>query len=374
LYDHARRAIRRKRASLAFDLVLAALRENPDHEAIRRIFGYQAYRGQWCTAYEVRRLRNKQVWHEQFGWLPSAHVRRYEAGQRMFNGRWISAEQDAALHRDINRGWDIETEHYTVRTNHSIEAGVELGRQLERLYRVWKQLFAPFYLSQSEVTALLAGGARRPARRAPRHHVVYFRNRDDYVRYFKPQVPEIEMSVGVYLDGTRRAYFYHGDDDQRNLFHEATHQLFHESRPVAPGVGRQQNFWIIEGIALYMEALREEDGYHVLGGFDDVRMSDARYRLLEDDFYVPLAQFTRLSMDDVKRHERIATLYSQAAGLAHFLIHYDHGRYRDALAAYLSAVYSARDNPDTLAQLTGTSYAELDRQYRQFMEQGPQQP
>jgi hypothetical protein len=374
LYDHARRAIRGNRASLAFDLVLAALRENADHEAIRRILGYQAYRGEWRTAYEVRRLRNKQVWHEKFGWLPASYVRRYEAGQRVLNGRWISAEEDAALRRDINHGWDIETEHYTVRTNHSIEAGVELCRQLERLYGVWKQLFAPYYLSEAQVMALFAGSARSPAARSQRHHVVYFRDQDDYIRSLKPALPEIEISVGVYVDGTRRAYFFHGDDDQRNLVHEATHQLFHESRPVGPEVGRHHNFWIIEGIAMYMESLRAEDGYHVLGGFDDLRMQAARYRLLEDNFYVPLAQFSGFGMEDVLHHERIATLYSQAAGLAQFLVHYDGGRYRDALVAYLSAVYSGRDNPNTLAQLTGTSYAELDRQYRQFMEQGPRQP
>jgi hypothetical protein len=341
---------------------------------VRRILGFQKYRDRWATSYEAGKLRVGQVWHEQFGWLPSSYVRRYEASQRMLNGRWISAEEDAALRRDINRGWDVETEHYTVRTNHSIEAGVELSRQLEKLYRVWKQLFTRYYLSEAQVTALFAGGAGNSAALSRPHHVVYFRDRDDYVQYFKPQVPEIEKSVGIYVDGTRRAYFFHGDDDRRNLFHEATHQLFHESRPVSPGVGRNHNAWIIEGIALYMESLVEEDGFHVLGGFDDVRMANARYRLLEDGFYVPLAQLTRMSMDDIKRHEQIGALYSQAAGLAHFLVHYDGGRYRDALVAYLSAVYSGRDDPNTLAQLTGTSYADLDRQYRQFLEQGPQPP
>ena len=374
LYDHARRAIRRNRASLAFDLVLAALRENPDHEPIRRLLGYQAYRGQWRTAYEVRKLRAKQVWHDQFGWLPSSFVRRYEAGQRKAGSRWVSAEEDAALRRDINRGWDIETEHYTIRTNHSIEAGVELSRQLERVYRVWKQLFARYYLSEAQVTALFAGAARSPAGRSQPHHVVYFRDRDDYLQYFQPQIPDIDKSIGIYVAETRRAYFYHGEDDVRNLSHEATHQLFHESRPVGPGVGGPHNGWIVEGVALYMESLREEEGYHVLGGFDDVRVRDARHRLLEDDFYVPLAQFTRFSLEDIKRHEQIRTLYSQAAGLGHFLVHYDGGRYRDALVAYLPAVYSRSDNPNTLAQLTGTSYAELDRQYRQFLEQGPQSP
>ncbi len=375
MYELARRAIRRHRASLAFDLVVTALHEDPDHKPIRQLLGYQPYRGEWRSAYEVNKLRRGQVWHEQFGWLPRNHVRRYEEGERFYRGRWLSAEEDARAHRHINYGWDLETEHYTVRTNLSIEAGVELGGQLERLYRVWKQLFIRYYATEEQVVALFAGSARRPQFQLPRHAVVYFRDRDDYIQSLKPVFSSIEISIGVYADGPRRAYFFAGEGyEQRTLYHEATHQLFRESRRVAPGVGKDRNFWIIEGIALYMESLREEDGYYVLGGFDDDRMQAARYRLLVDDFYVPLAEFTSYGMDDVRYHERIATLYSQAAGLTHFLIHYDGGRYRDALVDYLTAVYSGTDAPNTLAQLTETSYEDLDKQYRQFMEQGPQSP
>ena len=36
---------------------------------------------------------------------------------------------------DINRGWDIFTEHYSVRTNHSLEEGVRLAAKLVTLRR-----------------------------------------------------------------------------------------------------------------------------------------------------------------------------------------------------------------------------------------------
>jgi len=374
-YELARRAVRKGRASLAFDLVLAALRENPDHEAIRRLFGYQQFEGQWRTLYEVRKLRAGHVWHEKFGWLPRSHVRRYEQGHRYYKGRWITAAEDALLHRDIHFGWDVQTEHYTIRTNHSIEAGVELGRKLERLYRVWKQLFIRYFASEAQVAALFAGPSRSRAIRLPQHAVVYFRDRENYNQSLRAAFPNIGISTGVYVDSTRRAYFFAGEDsDERTLYHEATHQLFHESRPVHPDVARQANFWIIEGIAMYMESLHEEDGYHVLGGLDDLRLQAARYRLLHDDFYVPLAEFVTYDLDDFQNDKRIATLYSQAAGLTHFLICHQGGRYRDALVAYLAAVYSGRADSNTLAQLTGRSYSELDGQYRQFIEAGADLP
>jgi hypothetical protein len=201
--------------------------------------------------------------------------------------------------------------------------------------------------------------------------VVYFRDREDYIRSLKPAFENIDISLGIYVDGTKKAYFFADrESDGRTLFHEATHQLFHESRAVAPGVGRQANFWIVEGIAMYMESLREEDGFYVLGGFDDLRMEAARYRLLEDAFYVPFAEFAARGMIQIQNDERIATLYSQAAGMTHFLVHYDGGRYRDALVAYLATVYTGRDAANTLSQLTGAAYDELDRQYREFMEAG----
>jgi hypothetical protein len=142
----------------------------------------------------------------------------------------------------------------------------------------------------------------------------------------------------------------------------------------------QNNFWIAEGIAAYMESLVEHDPPVIagldrarrvtLGGDNEGRLPAARYRLLEDGFYVPLAQFCTLGMNELQKHPDVAKLYSQATGLATFLMHYDGGRYRPALERYLIAVYSGQDDESTLAKLAGCSYAQLDREYRQFLESG----
>lgn len=368
LFALAQRAHRSGRASLAFDLLMAALRENPDHETIRQMLGYQKYRDNWHTLFEVNKLRVGQVWHEKFGWLARSSVRRYEQGQRQLNGKWISAEEDARWRRNIEQGWEIETEHYLIRTNHSIEAAVALGKKLEKLYRVWKQLFVRYYATEDQVAALFSGRGRTRIN-LPRLKVAYFRDREDYNRELRQAFPNIEVSVGIYVESMRRAYFFAGDQyDEQTMYHEATHQLFHESRPAAMGVGSKANFWIIEGIAMYMETLHDEGEFHVLGGLDGPRMRAARYRLLHDKFYIPLSEFSTLTMLQVQADPKIATLYSQAAGLTHFLIHHDGGRYRDALVAYLEAVYQRRDDARTLSLLTRTGYGELDKQYRQFIE------
>lgn len=369
LWELARRAVRSGRPSLAVQLLLTAAREDPDHEDIRRVLGYQPYQGAWRTDYEVRKLRAGQVWHERFGWLPKSHVPRYEQGQRFYQGRWISADEDARLHSDIHHGWDIETEHYLIRTNHSLEAGATLGVKLERLYRVWRELFFRYYASEAQMASWFNRQAKTQSAGLPQYKVVYFRNRDEYNAALREAIPQIDKTIGLYFAGTRRCYFFAGDEfEDRTLLHEATHQLFHESRPVSPQAGQAANFWIVEGAAMLMETLKEEDDWLVLGGWEDQRIQAARYRLLEENFYVPLAEFCTYGMEKLQSDPRIATLYSQAAGLTHFLVFYDGGRYRDALIEYLRAVYSGRDDPGTLARLTQTSYAELDRQYRAYMQ------
>ena len=374
-YALARKAVKAGQASLAFDLIMSALRDDPDHKSIRQMLGFQQYRGKWLTNYEKDRARKGYVWHERFGWIKRNQVSQYEEGKRLHEGRWITADEDARLHADIRNGWVISTEHYNILTNDSIEEAVALGAKLEGLYRVWKQLFIRYYASESQVAGLFEGQAARL--QLPQHNVVYFRDRHEYVSALRPNSPSIEISLGIYIHGATTIskkpamYFFAGDDsDLPTLFHEATHQLFHESRKVSQMVGHGSNFWVIEGVAMYFESLKQENGSHVLGGFDTERIEVAQIRLFNPQhrFYEPLATFCELNITDIQAdQERIAMRYTQAAGLFFFLMHYENGRYRDAAVAYLNAVYSARDNVQTLSQLTGRTYEELDREYVEFM-------
>jgi hypothetical protein len=368
LYDLARRAVRQHEPSLAYMLVLAAIRENPDHEGARRVLGYQKFRNQWHTAYEVRKLRSGQMWSDKFGWLTKSALDRYERGQRPAGTRWVSAEDDARAHHDIKTPWEVETEHYLIRTDHSIEAGVAIGQKLETLCRLWQQMFLRYYASETYVDALFNGRGQPVRRDVPRLRIVYFRDHDDYRRNLKDHIANLGESAGVYYQPDRTAYFYAGGEyHERVLNHEATHQLFQEARPTPAVVGRDANFWVVEGIALFMETLHDEDGFHVLGGLDDVRMQAARQHLENGDYFVPFERVTAYGMEQLQTDPKVASLYSQMAAMANFLVFDDNGRYRDALVAYLSAVYSTQDSPGTLAHLTGTSYERLDQQYKEFM-------
>ena len=111
------------------------------------------------------------------------------------------------------------------------------------------------------------------------------------------------------------------------------------------------NFWVIEGVAMFMESLRKEGSFYELGGFDDARMQAAQVRLLNDNFYVPLDEFCGYNSERLQSDPRVARLYSQSAGLTYFLIFYHDGRYRDALVNYLVRIYSGRDDLGTFGPL-----------------------
>ena len=95
----------------------------------------------------------------------------------------------------------------------------------------------------------------------------------------------------------------------------------------------------------------------------------ARHRLLEENYYIPLKTFASMGMRPFQTDPNITRNYSQASGLAHFLLHHADGRYRDALIQHLSQIYTPgrRISISPLQTLTGVDTIELDRQYRRYL-------
>ena len=370
IFELAEQAGKTGQGSLALMRLGEVLVADPDHAAARSLLGYQRHQGSWCPAAEAQRLAAGEIWDPRFGWLPETDVARYEAGQRKYNGRWITAEQEARIRSDISRGWQIETAHFEITTNHSRAAAVQLAGRLERLYAAWWQLFADYHLAADELQRMFATG-RPPAHSGRRHQVVYFRDHDQYQSALRKMQPGIERTLGIYFADVRTSFFFAGENqDPGTVLHEATHQLFQEVRPTRKIVALRDNFWVIEGIACYMESLRTESGRLVVGGLAAGRLPAARVRLLDDGFYVPFAELVAYGTRQIQRDPRIRTLYSQFTGQTAFLMHYDGGRYRGALMQYLRDVYRGAAGAETLARHAGVEYATLDKQYRQFLTGG----
>ncbi len=374
LYLISRRALHAGFPSYAFTLVRDVAEQNPDHRLARRLLGYMPYQKMWVTPFTYEMHRKRMVWHERFGWLPVTHVERYEKGERFYKGRWVTAEYENRVRQLFENAWEVRTEHFIVKTNHSLEKGVEIASALEGFHRTFFSVFASFFNTPQQMRKLFEGngnGSETLLRRPP-YEVHFFKTRAEYINRLRGKMPNIEISNGLYFPRDRVSYFYNDDTNAnlRTVFHEATHQFFYESDRRLRDVGGQSHFWIIEGIACYMESYHIRDGKVSLGDPRYTRFAAARYRYLKNQFYVPYRRLAGLGLRQFQAVPEIGKVYSQVSGMAHFLMHYDNGRYRDALIEHLVQLYSS--NPQValrakpLTELMGISAAEFDRQYGEY--------
>ena len=374
LFVCAKAAAKQDRGTLAIQMSLAALQADPDHEKIRKLLGFVPYKNEWRTPWEAEKLKKGYVDHPRFGWMPEKNVKKYEAGQRLHGQKWISENEDRYSRRDITKGWVIESEHYILRTNHSIEEGVRLSRKLEDLYRAWKLLFYRYMASDEGLASLFEGKSTPKAGR--KHQIIIFRDQDDYIAYFAKEDPFAAKTLGLYNVLQKRCCFFSvgsdtdrmaREDVDRTLLHEATHQLFSESRRTSEHVAASDNFWIIEGIAMYMESLRSEGEYYVVGGSDDIRFENAIDEALREQFYIPLELLVEFGRPHFQKFPKLQELYAQSAGLTHFLMHAENGAFRDAAVNYLRLIYDGKDDSTALSVLTKRPYTDLDKLYLEYL-------
>jgi len=337
LFKLAKKEIAAHHVTTAYRLLYEVLHENPDHTEARHVLGYRRVRGVWRQPGSIYRVQRCKTRHPKLGWPANSY-------------------------------WRIQTAHFEIVTNRSAQEGERLAQKLEDLHAVWRQLFVRYWTSEA-TQATHFQGRRSTISTRRMHKVVLFRNRDEYIAHLVKTEPQIAMSLGYYSQGLRTAFFYAGDASvEATWFHEGTHQLFYENRYGPKDVGRRRNFWIVEAVALVMESMQRDDrGYYTVGGVEAERLQYARNRTLSGGFYVPLQELTAMGRVTMQQDKRIHPLYSQSAGLGHFLMIYDHGRYYEPLVDYLKAVYQGRDRKNSLEQKTGTPLKKLDTQYRDFL-------
>lgn len=370
----ASQAVKAGLPSYAFQLIREVAFHDSDHARARRLLGFVRYKEEWVSPFEATKLKNKEVWTAQWGWLPAAHVARYEKGERLNGGRWVTAERDAQLRQDFSRAWEIRTEHYRLRTNYSLEHGVALASSLEEFHRFFEQTFAGFFNDPKWLQALFEKPTVAAKANAKPFDVHFFRTRDEYIaRLHKKYGEQITITNGLYDTDDLVVYSFHNPAEpaEPTLYHEATHQLLAANLKPSPVIARDENFWLIEGIACYIESFRVADGEVSLGDPRFLRFVAARFRKLADPpYYLPLAEFTAMGKDAFQRHPQIKNNYSQASGLVHFFMHYEGGRYRDDLIEHLRQIYKQAETgkrPFALEALTGVSFPELDQQYGEYV-------
>jgi hypothetical protein len=371
----ATQAIKAGLPSLAFQWIREVALHDPDHPRARRLLGFVRYKDEWVSPFEAMKLKRNEVWTKQWGWLPASYVARYENGERLNGVRWVSAERDAELRSDFNKGWVVRTEHYQLQTNHSLEFGVALASSLEEFHRFFEQTFAGFFYDAKRIQALFDNPTAATRAALKPFQVHYFRSKDEYVSRLqhKPYRQHVAITNGVYDTDDQIVYSFFNPEQPEavtTLYHEATHQLLAAHLRPSPVIAKEENFWLIEGIACYIESFQRQDGEVSLGNPKYERFLASRYRHLVDGYRFPLERFVAMGQDEFQRHPQIQNNYSLASGLVHFFMHASGGRYRDALIEHLRQLYQQAETgrrPASLEELTGVDFADLDAEYDQYV-------
>lgn len=342
LFELAKAESKDYRAARAYQLLHEVLRENPDHAEARRILGYRKVPAGWALAGTTSPPTPGRKPHPKYDWSAGKY-------------------------------WRHETPHYSIATSTSPKQAMELGQEMEELHALWRQAFFSFWTNQPALAHRIGGGREALVKEPKKLDVVLFKDREEYVAVLKPGEPRIELSTGIYLDKQQTVFLYAGDEKQTaTWYHEASHQLFQEIDRFPPEPGRQGNFWMVEGLAMYMESLARHPtsggSYWTLGGWESDRLQFARYRGLSNDFLLPLEKLGAMNRADLQASEDIRKIYTQSAGFSHYLMDAQGGIYREPTVSVFRALYEGRDTAGALEKLLGASSAELDRDYLQYLQ------
>lgn len=278
--------------------------------------------------------------------LPAAEAVAVEVG----DGTGLARSLARSLRVRWSQPLRVETDHFLILADAPREAAVEIAIDLERYFAVWTQLFFPLWKDRQRWEQTSRRSAARGAVMGGKLRVVVFRDPDQYAAALAAEGPAISRSTGYYSSSARLMFLRQsrsGEDSGEAVatrYHELTHQLLAEateSRLRVPP-GERQDFWLLEGIACYMESTAIAGGLATVGGWESSRLQFARHRALVSGQMLPLRQLQSLGRQAFQRHAELAQLYAFASAYCHQLIDRDDGEGLGDLLSRLAKLYQVR--------------------------------
>ena len=339
IFELARKASGDDAGAIAFQLLHEVLHHDRDHVAVRKMLGHVKKDDGWRVSSDSIRVRTAKTNHDIIKWPKNSYLR-------------------------------VLTPHFEIESNADEERTRFLARQLERTHMVWRQVFFEYWSSSAAVKRWIQGkGAARMS--SKRFRVVFFVNRNSYLKHLAPLVRGVEVSTGYYNSDQEVSYFYDGDDRAMDTWrHELTHQLFRESGRANKQAFEKQFIWLDEGIATYFESMTDFGCYVTLGGFDARRLQYARMRRLLENYHVPMKELSAIGRTGLQNRKDIAQVYSESAGLTDMLINGSKGVYEQRLTQFLKLIYKGRVKQNAFESIMGQTFEELDNLYPKHLKVG----
>ncbi|MDR0522619.1 MAG: hypothetical protein LBH00_12330 [Planctomycetaceae bacterium] len=282
------------------------------------------------------------------------------------------------------RRYKVQTEHYEIICCNA-GYGTDAGKQLEHLYSCWQTLFNQ-YLTEKNPAKHTAEEKENKKNNDQRFRVVIFCDQQDYRKNMAARFPAASRTNGFYAppqpDKPSAIYCFPQEPSDKNvspaarkvLFHEGTHQILTEcfQKPKQKPADIPNNFWLVEGAALFMETLKIEDKQYRTGDLFDNRLYAAKIYHFERHFRLPIRQMTAMNRVQIQTSPDIVKIYDQSAALFYWLMFAENGRYRKPLFELIRHVHQGKSKPEALSTLTERSFSDLDKQYAEFLKTVPE--
>ena len=340
LFKLAKQEAETGNAAWAFQLFNEILFYQPDHRETRQILGHRitgSDQETWRVKSDRLKVKLATKREKDMGWPAKSY-------------------------------WTGSTTHFYIVSTAGEEQTRQLASKLERWHDVWRQVFFEYYNSQKNLKRWIQGTSK-PTKSGRKFKVVFFADRNQYISTLGDSIPGIEVSTGYYNDAEKKSYFFASDDKtiQDTWRHELTHQMFQESQRSVRSPFQDQFLWLGEGIAMYFESLVNHGDYVTLGGFETRRLQYARLRYLKERFRVPLEPLSGMSIRQFQTQQEVAKIYSQSAGVTHFLMNAAEAKYQRPLIEFLTLIYRGKLKPGSFETLLGTSFTEIENGYHAFL-------
>jgi hypothetical protein len=255
---------------------------------------------------------------------PSASGWQFRKGDR-----WLPFVIDAQPRR-WSDAWQIDTTHYALRTNLTLETAVRTALELELFYRSFMSQFgAPLKLH--EILAPLT-----------------FQMHAD-----RGSFPEIASGRGSYFDREQRRVLINAEGGlvRGLVFHEATHQLL-------AGLASNLPAWVDEGLSEYFASLwaneavrgREFPNAILKYHFATVAKAEKPYSL---------EKLLAMSSGDFIASKNAELKYAQAYSLVYFCLHGEDGVYRNGFFHFLRGLSRGKTKASDLLDALDVSEPKL---------------
>lgn len=276
---------------------------------------------------------------EAFGWVPKAEAE--QARQAVDHTQDLSAKDEE--HRSWDRAWVVRSPHFMLRTTVGNREAARILELLEKARTVFFETLGsrmkPFDYRVG--IYLFANGADAEA-----------------VRSKAFGIGASQAFGGFFNCVTNIAYLHAGDEN--TLLHELTHQLAHNAMGHETWSLLQQadvrsdspdNYWVMEGLAVYFGGLKFESGGPVFRG--------PRNRA---DLAPPeMREF--LGYDQGAFSKNAGLNYTLAGELTRYLMEGNGGKRRDAFLDFVREYYLGNSTLVTLEKSLGLKIPDLEKEF-----------